>query len=197
MIFQSILTHLDQMISKLIDTFLLEPDQIISHDRTLLEKVILPYFTRTASVQKVLFVGCSAYTRRYKELFDDKEYWTIDPKRAKRNYGSDRHIIDSITNIGKHVAKNYFDVILMNGVIGFGLNRVGDIEQAIDACYEALASGGILLLGWNDTAGRTPIELRAIRALSRFREYCFEPLQACHYRAEGSQRHTFSFYRKA
>ena len=196
MIFQSFTSYLVQKISGLIDTFSLEPDQIISYDRTILEKVILPYFDRTISVRKVLFVGCSAYTQRYKELFDDKEYWTIDPKHVKCKYGSDRHIIDSITNIGKHVVKNYFDVIIMNGVIGFGLNRVGDIEQAIDACYEALASEGILLVGWNDTASRTPIDIHAIRALSRFREYHFGPLQACHYRTEGSQRHTFSFYRK-
>jgi hypothetical protein len=196
MIFQSFATYLSQISSLLIDTFSLEPDQIISHDRTVLEKVILPHFAGTITVQKVLFVGCSAYTQRYKEYLGNKEYWTIDPKHMKRKYGSQRHIIDSITNVGRYVAKGYFDVIIMNGVIGFGLNRVGDIGQAIDACYEALASGGILIVGWNDMASRTPVDIRTIRALSKFREYHFEPLQACHYRTEGSQRHTFSFYRK-
>jgi hypothetical protein len=147
-------------------------------------------------VQKVLFVGCSAYTQWYKEFFRDKDYWTIDPKRVKRKYGAAQHITDSITNIEKYVVKNYFDVIIMNGVIGFGLNRLGDIEQAIDACNAALAREGILLVGWNDTARRTPIDIRAIRALSQFREYHFAPLQTCHYRTEGAQRHTYSFYRK-
>jgi hypothetical protein len=115
---------------------------------------------------------------------------------VKRKYGSERHIVDSITSVGRYVAKNYFDVIIMNGVIGFGLNRVGDIEQAVDACYEVLAIQGILLVGWNDTPRRTPIDIREIRTLSKFREYYFKPLQACHYRTEGSYRHTFSFYRK-
>jgi hypothetical protein len=196
MVFQSLSSYIVQKISLLIDTFSLEPKQIISHDRTILENIILPYFDRTVSVRKVLFVGCSAYTRRYKELLENKEYWTIDPKRAKRKYGSEKHIIDSITNIGKYVVKNYFDVIIMNGVIGFGLNRVGDIEQAIDACYESLTSAGILLVGWNDRASRIPVDIRRIRALSKFREYYFRPLQSCHYRTEGSQQHTFSFYRK-
>jgi hypothetical protein len=82
-------------------------------------------------------------------------------------------------------------------VIGFGLNRIDDIEKAIDACYAVLARDGILLVGWNDTARRTPIDIRAIQALSKFREYHFEPLQACHYRTEVSRRHTYSFYRKA
>jgi len=184
------------MSSRLIDAFSLEPRKITSHDRSILEEVILPYFSKYVLCQKVLFVGCAAYTQWYEEIFQHKEYWTIDPKKVKRHYGSKRHVIDSITHVGRYVTKGYFDVILMNGVIGFGLNRVGDIEQAVDACHEVLASRGILLVGWNDTTRRTPIDIRGIRAISKFREYTFEPLQTCHYRTEGSHRHTFSFYRK-
>jgi hypothetical protein len=163
----------------------------------ILEQVILPSFVSTITIQKVLFVGCAAYTQHYKEIFREKEYWTIDPKRVKKKYGSERHIVDSITKIETYIAKNYFDVIIMNGVIGFGLNRIGDIEQAINACYATLASQGILLVGWNDTARRTPIDIGAIHALGKFRKYHFEPLQASHYRTEGWQRHTLSFYQKA
>jgi hypothetical protein len=115
---------------------------------------------------------------------------------VKKKYGSKRHIIDSITKIETYITKNYFDVIIMNGVIGFGLNRIADIEQAINACYSILASQGILLVGWNDTARRTPTDVRGIHALRKFRQYYFEPLQTCHYRTEGSERHTLSFYQK-
>jgi hypothetical protein len=141
-------------------------------------------------------VGCAAYTQWYKELFQHQEYWTIDPKKVKRQYGSERHIIDSIAHIGRYITQDYFDVIVINGVIGFGLNRLDEIEQAVDACYAVLARQGILLIGWNDTAQRTPIDIRALRAVSNFRECAFEPLHTCHYRTEGSHRHTFSFYRK-
>jgi hypothetical protein len=196
MAFGAFVARLAQTVSKFIDTFLLEPARITSNDRTVLEELILPYFAQDMSYQKILFVGCAAYTQWYEELFQQKEYWTIDPKKVKRRYGSERHIVDSIAHIGRHVTKDYFDIIVINGVIGFGLNRVGDIEQAVDACYEVLARQGILLVGWNDTAQRTPIDLRATRAVSKFREYAFEPLQTCHYRTEGSHRHTFSFYRK-
>jgi hypothetical protein len=148
------------------------------------------------TIQKVLFVGCAAYTQQYKEIFQGKEYWTIDPKRVKKKYASEWHIVDSITNVETYITKDYFDVIIMNGVIGFGLNSIGDIEQAINACYAILASRGILLLGWNDTAHRTPVDIRAIHALGQFRQYHFEPLRACHYVTEGSERHTLSFYQK-
>jgi hypothetical protein len=197
MIVAAFVAHLVQKFSSLIDTFSLEPRQITSHDRSILEEVILPYFVKDISVKRILFVGCSAYTQRYNELFNSKEYWTIDSKYVKRKYGAKRHIVDSITNVGRHVTNNYFNVIVMNGVIGYGLNRMKDIEQAMDACYEALASNGILLVGWNDLSRRTPIDIRTLRALRKLREYYFDPLQTCHYRTEGSYRHMFSFYRKA
>jgi hypothetical protein len=197
MMLQSLIRHILQKFPWLIDTFSLEPKQIVSHDRMILEQIILPTFASTITIQKVLFVGCAAYTQQYKDIFRGKEYWTIDPKRVKKNYGSERHIVDSITKIETYITKNYFDVIIMNGVIGFGLNRISDIEQAINACYATLASQGILLLGWNDTARRIAIDIRAIHALGKFRPYHFEPLQASHYRTEGWQRHTLSFYQKA
>jgi hypothetical protein len=197
MLIQPFVTYLVQKLSHLIDTFSLEPAQISSHDRLILEETILPYFAQSIEVHNVLFVGCSAYTQRYTSFFDSKEYWTIDPKRVKRKYGSNHHIVDSITNLGRYVANEYFHVIIINGVIGFGLNRVADIEAAIDACHAALAPGGILLLGWNDTAQRAPIDIRTLPAIGKFCEYDFEPLRTRHYRTEGSGHHTYSFYRKA
>jgi hypothetical protein len=193
----ALVTYLGQTFPSLMDTFSLEPEQIISHDRSILENIILPYLAADSTIQKVLFVGCAAYTRSYEDILKEKDYWTIDPKRVKKKYGAKRHIVDSITRIDKHVPKNYFDVIMMNGVIGFGLNRIDDIEQAIHACYLTLASPGILLVGWNNVAHRTPIDIEALQALRAFHQYYFKPLQACHYRTEGSQRHTYSFYRKA
>jgi hypothetical protein len=193
---EALVASLVQKLSGLIDTLALEPKRIASHDRSILEEIILPYFGTHVASDKILFVGCSAYTQWYEGFFSSKEYWTIDPKLVKRKYGSKRHVVDSIANVGRYVAKNYFDVIIMNGVIGFGLNRLGDIEQALDACYEVLASQGILLVGWNETTRRTPVDIRALRSLRKLHEYRFELLQACHYRAEGPHRHTFSFYQK-
>jgi hypothetical protein len=196
MIFEVIAARLAQKFSDLIDTLSLEPKHIVSHDRSILEEKILPYFAKNAAYQRILFVGCSAYTQWYEGFFSGKEYWTIDAKRVKRKYGADRHVIDSITNVGRHFAKNYFDIIIMNGVIGFGLNHIGEIERAVDACYEVLTDRGILLIGWNDTTRRMPLDIRAIGSLRKFHEHRFVPLQACHYRTEGSHRHTFSFYQK-
>jgi hypothetical protein len=175
----------------------LEPRRIASPDRTVLEEIVLPYFGRQAGFQRVLFVGCSAYTQGYEALFQHKEYWTIDYQPMKRQYGATRHIVGSITDLQRHVPLAYFQAIIMNGVIGFGLDAVADIERALEACFEALEHGGILVLGWNDQTRRMPVELDALQALRRFAAHPFEPLQTAHFRTTGSQRHVFSFYRKA
>jgi hypothetical protein len=194
--FERLLASIVQRMSALMDRFSLEPRRITSPDRSLLEHIILPHLAHNPACKTILFVGCAAYTQWYQDLFGDKEYWTIDPVSQKRRYGATHHVVDSVVNLRIYVSAGYFDAIIMNGVIGFGLNRVRDIEQAVDACHEALASGGILLLGWNDTTRRTPVDLDSIHALEKFREYYFEPLQACRIQAEGVHRHTFSFYQK-
>lgn len=175
----------------------LEPRRLTSPDRAVLEGIILPYFGGQAAFQRILFVGCSAYTRWYDTFFPHKEYWTIDHKAGKRKYGATRHVVGSVTELERHFPAAYFHAIIMNGVIGFGLDAAADIERALDACFTTLERGGILVLGWNDHARRMPVELGALRPLQRFEVWHFEPLQSGHFRTSGPQRHTFSFYRKA
>jgi hypothetical protein len=178
------------------EIFFVEPRNILSEDRAMLEGVILPFFSQQECYQRILFIGCSAYTQSYEQIFSTKEYWTIDNKSIKRKYGSARHVIDSVVNLGQHFGTDYFDLIIMNGVIGFGLNHASHIESALDACFQGLAGGGVLVLGWNDDPQRMPIALEALQTLKKFQEHYFPPLQACHVRTAGEHRHMYSFYRK-
>jgi hypothetical protein len=196
MALEALMTFLLKKVFGVMEALSIEPSRISSHDRSILEEVILPYFEKNKYYQKILFIGCSAYTQWYGNFFENKDYWTIDYKRVKRKYGSQKHITDSVTNIANHFRNNYFQLIIMNGVIGFGLDKPNEIEQALDACFDTLDRGGILVLGWNDHPTRMPIDIAAIQALKKFRQYTFDPLQACHVRTEGRYRHTFSFYCK-
>ncbi len=180
----------------LVEVLSLEPTKLWSHDRVILEDIILPYFGRSREYQKVLFVGCAAYTQWYEKFFSEQEYWTIDQKKIKRKYGSANHIADSIVNLERHLPKNYFNCIIMNGIIGYGLNNVADTESGLRVCFNMLDTQGILVLGWNDSRWRKPVEIGEIQALKKFKEYYFDPLQTCHYRTEASAGHVFSFYRK-
>jgi LmbE family N-acetylglucosaminyl deacetylase len=166
-------------------------------DRCILEQRILPFLAADNTHSKVLFVGVDWYTQRYRDLFRSKNLTTIDVDSQKVGFGATEHIVDSLVNLGSHVADGTFEVIVCNGVIGFGLNDSSSIERAIDACWRALRSGGRLVLGWNNVARYRPIRPENIEALKRFAKWQFPPLNASRYAVERSLlRHTFDFYSK-
>ncbi len=145
------------------------PSQLNTEDRRILEQVILPQYASWPDVSRVLFVGCAAYTQHYGKLFGEREYWTIDPVAERRRFGSTRHIIDTLQNLGSHVAPEYFDLIVCNGVLGWGLNTATDAETALAACFTHLRPGGHLLLGWNNVVPRNRVVPHDIPAVRRFR----------------------------
>ena len=166
-------------------------------DRYILEQCILPYLAANDTVSNVLFVGVDWYTQAYGELFRSKNWTTIDMDSHKVAFGANQHIVDSLENLGSRVAHGTFDVIVCNGVIGFGLDDPSSIERAIDACWHALRAGGRLVLGWNNVARYRPIRPENIEALRRFERWQFPPLGASHYAVERSPlRHIFDFYSK-
>ena len=172
------------------------PSQPSTEDRRVLEQVILPQYARRSDIARILFVGCAAYTQQYGRLFGDREYWTIDPVARRRRYGSERHIVDTLQNLGRHVAPGYFDLIVCNGVLGWGLNARADADAALAACFEHLRHGGELLLGWNDIAPRNRVVPEDIPAMTRFRAGEFGPASVARWKIEAPNRHVFDFYRK-
>ncbi len=115
------------------------PSRLNTEDRRVLEQVILPQYASRSDISRILFVGCAAYTQQYGELFGGREYWTIDPVARRRRYGGARHIVDTLQNLGSHVAPGYFDLIVCNGVLGWGLNSPADADAALAACFTASA----------------------------------------------------------
>ena len=111
-------------------------------DRTLLERHILPAYARREDVRRVLFVGCARYTAHYGRLFDHAEYWTMDAVPRNRRWGAPRHIRDRLERLDRHVTPGYFDLIVCNGVLGWGLNRRDDAESAFNAATWRYGAAG-------------------------------------------------------
>ncbi len=172
------------------------PAQLRTEDRRILVQVILPEYARQADTARVLFVGCASYTQRYGEIFGGREYWTIDPVARRRRYGSERHIVDQLQNLGSHVQPGYFDLVVCNGVLGWGLNALDDANTALAACHTHLRAGGDLLLGWNDIAPRNRVLPEDIPALRRFDPALLGSRQVARWAIDAPNRHVFDFYRK-
>lgn len=172
------------------------PTPLRTSDRTCFEQRILKPFAADPALRSVLFVGCDYYTWHYARWFRDKEFWTIEIDPSLARYGAPRHVIASLSAVERHFAPESFDLILCNGVFGWGLDKREDVETAFEQCRTRLRPGGILLIGWNDVPHRTPFPLKECRALSRFRPYVFPPLGAAEHQTGSKNRHTFSFFRK-
>ena len=172
------------------------PVPIRSNDRRVLEKVIFRYLSRENKSQVVLFVGCDFHTHHYPRLLSCAEFWTLEPDAAKAQWGAQKHIEDKLENLHLHAKTLYFDVIICNGVFGWGLNDRESCEIAFNNCFNCLQPGGFLIVGWNDVPERRPFPLDELRALKRFSKWPFEPLHTWRYLTDTPNRHTFDFYQK-
>ena len=168
-----------------------------SSDRITLEKGIFPFFINSKEYKNILFVGVANYTSGYPKIFKDTNFWTMDFDPDKKIYGAVNHIVGSVTNIERYFARDYFNVIFLCGVVGWGLNKKEDIEYALLGINHCLCRNGILVLGWNDTPTRSKNLKDGNITTKSFRKYTFSPLGSWEYRTESRKyKVVFNFYQK-
>ncbi len=173
------------------------PISLNTEDRRVLEQVILPCYRADSSIKKVLFVGCDSYTAHYQRLyFPTADYWTIDPVPSQRKFGAAQHIVAPLEELSGHFSAGSFDLIVCNGVFGWGLDTARQCEAAFAQCYSSLADKGRMLLGWDDIPQRRPLSLDDLASLSRFRKYVFPAFGSWRYRTDTPYGHTYDFYLK-
>jgi SAM-dependent methyltransferase len=172
------------------------PSPVQTECRKTLECTILPYFSENDAFRRILFVGCATYTWHYKRLFTKKEYWTIDPVTRRAVFGAKKHIVGTLRQMTQYVGKEYFDLIICNGILGFGLDNLQDVEASFKTCHYCLRPGGILIVGWNDIPERAPRKLEEYKILRNFQPYVFSPLGTTKYLTKTKWRHTYNFYIK-
>ena len=165
-------------------------------DRRLLEQVIFPELLRNSDYQRILFVGCAWYTLHYPNIFRDREFITMEINPAEAKYGGPNHIVDSCENILDHFQDNSLDVIVFNGVYGFGLNELPAINHALQAIYQSLREKGLFIFGWNDLPETAPYRITELTGLDAFVPFAFPPCKTTIYESDSKNRHRFHFYRK-
>lgn len=152
-------------------------------DRYVLEQIIIPYFVSRRDIKSVLFVGCDWYTKHYRKFFRGMEYWTIESDPKKKKYGSRNHVTDLLENLHYYFPSGYFDLIICNGVYGWGLNQKEQCEIAFRNCFACLREGGEFVLGWDSLSedspsSPAPVLLKELESLGWHQPVPLEKLEA-------------------
>lgn len=125
-----------------------------------MEETILPALASLRPT-RMLDIGVREYTRHYgKWAAEGCERWTIDADPAVVGFGSPGlHVVGSVLDMTRHFENGSFDVILMNGIFGHGVDHRDDQERALMEARALLRDGGRLVIGWDRQPDGTPFVL--------------------------------------
>jgi SAM-dependent methyltransferase len=180
---QSILKkrHIKFLIPKMMRGFV---DRLVSDlymadypDRRYMTNIILPNLSKLFP-NKVLFVGTRSYTRYYRIYFNNKscEYCTIDINPEFALFGSkNNHIVGNILEAEHYYPINFFDIIVINGVFGYGVDDADSQNKALEQIHKILKKHGVLLLGWNNDRVDDPLNLDIIKTFFFHDDYFYLP----------------------
>ncbi len=164
-------------------------------DRKIFEGDIVPYFTGKAEVRRVLDVGCEWYNLHHARLFRGVEYHTIDVNPAHAKFGARRHVTGSFLDAAAFFPRHHFDLVLLNGVFGWGVNGADEVVVAVEVIEHILRPGGYVVVGWNDTDANRPGAIPSEVFGEGFSQVVLPELGWSHL-ADRESRHIFEFYRR-
>jgi SAM-dependent methyltransferase len=132
-------------------------------DRTILVDRILPTLSNPGNT--TLWVGCRRYTRRYPAMIERRGAvcWTLEIDPDQRRWGHpERHTVGDLQKVGALYPLGHFDVALVNGVFGWGLDTLDGQNEAVEGLARIMKPGSMLMLGWNTDRSSDPTKLPAI-----------------------------------
>ncbi|MEM1181411.1 MAG: class I SAM-dependent methyltransferase [Acidobacteriota bacterium] len=167
-----------------------------SPDRHILEREIIPHFAGHERVRTVLDVGCDWYTSGYSTLFPDQEYHSIDIDEDQATFAKGQHQTGSLLDLDRYHAPATFDLIMANGVFGWGINGAEDISRALQQIHRALKPNGFLVLGWNDNEEYRPEPLDAMLGPEGFKSLEIAELGGASIDTETPHCHIYNFLQR-
>lgn len=176
------------------------PADMDTLDRRVLESTVLRHYLDRPDVHTLLFVGVRWYTRHYGERWGalaGKHFITLDiDAAAARHDSAQGHFVATAADACEHLSAASLNVVVFNGVYGWGLNDAATLERTLQGFAQLLRPGGELVFGWNDVAGHRPFDWRAVPAWRGFESMYFEPLGTSSLRLPTDNAHCFEFFRR-
>ncbi|MEM7147415.1 MAG: hypothetical protein AAF591_20030 [Verrucomicrobiota bacterium] len=126
-------------------------------DRVMFDEAIIPSLASDAEIVEVLDVGCQWYNLHHARHFRGKRYHTIDIEPEQSRYGASRHVVGSFLDARDYYGRGQFDLVLINGVFGWGIDGVEQLEEAMGVLGYLVKGEGVVVVGWNQLGERVPV----------------------------------------
>jgi hypothetical protein len=144
-----------------------------SENRLFLEQDIFKYLDTVLNHESAqcLFIGTDKRSWHYRSRFCAK-FFTIDNDPSKAIYGDvHNHRIGSATELTQQYMRDQFDVIIANGVIGFGVNHIDQCEDLFAGLETIMKSSGVLVLGYSNSPSRIDFKLEDVKNYHLFEAF--------------------------
>lgn len=143
-------------------------------DRQWISNKLLPKLSKIEQ-GRILFVGCAPYTwNTLKAFHKGAELITVDYDVRNVIWGGHKHIVADIQEIDKFVEPASFDIVLLNGIFGHGVDSFEAQSKTYQALHSIMRPDGLLLVGWNHDLSFDPLELPVCK--ENFYKSTFEEL---------------------
>jgi hypothetical protein len=129
-------------------------------DRRFMSRTIAPALSNTHPM-RILNIGVHYYTVRLQRYFLNKniDLYTTDIDAAKSMWGvPGKHCICGAADLHLHFSKGFFDAVILNGVLGYGINSLSDINEALATLAHILNNRGLLIIGWDVNMSPDPLD---------------------------------------
>lgn len=168
--------------------------------RVFLETRVFAYLNRLAAFQRepqqLLFLGLDKHNWHYPRLLR-ATFHSLDISPRNAVYGRPGlHRIGDALDMAEHYGQDAFDVVIANGLLGFGIDGEAGLRRLLAQCHAVLRPGGVLVLGYNDLPERTPFP---VEAGPEFEEFvpAIDGVIASRHMVDDPYRHVYCFCRKS
>lgn len=171
-------------------------------NRVFLEEAVFAYLNALAAESnhagKTLFVGLDKHNWHYPRLLVS-EFHSLDIQPRQAIYGpAGRHWTGSATEMADHYGQHVFDVVVANGLLGYGINDALDFRRLLAQCEHVLKPGGLLVLGYNDKPER--VSFPVLPTVREFFDPFVPPISGVNdieHRIHDPFQHVFIFLKKS
>ncbi|MFQ1061506.1 class I SAM-dependent methyltransferase [Bordetella trematum] len=173
-----------------------------SADRRFLEGPVFGFYNACYAARRprarCLFIGLDRYNWHYHRLLQ-LDFHTLDIDPGRRRYGQPgRHRVGDATALRDLYASGVFDLVIANGLVGYGINDAESFEKLLAGVVHVLRPGGRFLLGYNARPDRASYPVAALLARSALlpEHAPIEGMLGGGWLADDASRHCYALCRK-